>query len=301
MNILILGNSLDAHAAHLHNALTKAGAKVDYLDTSLFPTSIRMSWQPNTQTGCLMLPEGRQLKFQDIHSVFWRNFSGVFVPPLKDSNQQQIAFNDSMSALRSLMQACPCHWVNSWQAYQFHKEKPLQLGKAKQIGVTIPATLVGNYAEEITKFVQAHEKVIFKPVYGGAHTKFLTEDYLEPKRLNLALSLSPITVQEYIPGTNIRSYVIGESVYSAEIRSHAVDFREDLEAELIPIELPEAIKKQCLAIAKAFMLDWTAIDWRVKPTGEYIFLEANPSPMFIHFENKTGFPITTKIVKILMN
>jgi len=22
------------------------------------------------------------------------------------------------------LQACPAHWVNSWQAYQFHKENP---------------------------------------------------------------------------------------------------------------------------------------------------------------------------------
>ncbi|WP_207714385.1 hypothetical protein [Scytonema sp. UIC 10036] len=35
----------------------------------------------------------------------------------------------------------------------------------------------------------------------------------------------------------------GESVYSAEIRTHAVDFREDLDAELIPIQLPELIEK----------------------------------------------------------
>jgi hypothetical protein len=31
------------------------------------------------------------------------------------------------------------------------------------------------------------------------------------------------------------------------------------------------------------------------------FLEANPSPMFLHFEEKTGFPITQQLVKLLMN
>jgi glutathione synthase/RimK-type ligase-like ATP-grasp enzyme len=301
MNILILGNSSDAHAVHLNNALTEAGATVDYLDTALFPTQLRISWKPETKQGCLTLPGGRQLNLQDIHSVFWRNFSGVYIPSLKDSNLQRVAFNDSISALRSIIQACPSRWVNSWQAYQFHKEKPLQLGKAFDIGVKIPATLISNNPQEITEFFQSHEKIIFKPVYGGAHTQFVTEADLEPKRLNLALSLSPVTIQEYIPGTNIRSYVIGESVYSAEIRTHAVDFREDLDAELIPVELPESIQKQCLAITKAFMLEWTAIDWRVKPTGEYVFLEANPSPMFIHFEKKTGFPITQELVKLLMN
>ena len=139
-----------------------------------------------------------------------------------------------------------------------------------------------------------------KPVYGGAHARILTESHLEPKRLKLALSLSPVTFQEYIPGTNIRTYAISDSVYAAEIRSNSIDFREDAEAELIPVELPKAIQQQCFEIAKALYLDWTAIDWRKTPAGEYFFLEANPSPMFIHFEQKTGFPITKELVKLLM-
>lgn len=301
MNILILGNSEDAHAAHLKQVLTQAGAMVDYLDTRLFPTQLQMSWQPDTQNGYLTLPGNRRLNFQDIKSVFWRSLSEVYIPPLKDANQQRIAYNDSLSTLRSLIQSRPARWINSWQAYQFHKEKPLQLSKAKQTGLIIPATLISNSPEQVMEFAQSYKQVIFKPVYGGTHTQFLTESHLEPKRLGLALSLSPVTIQEYIPGTNIRSYVIGNSVYSAEIRSHSLDFREDAQAELIPVELPEAVRQQCLAITQALMLEWTAIDWRLKPTGEYVFLEANPSPMFLYFEEQTGFPITQKLLELLMN
>jgi glutathione synthase/RimK-type ligase-like ATP-grasp enzyme len=115
------------------------------------------------------------------------------------------------------------------------------------------------------------------------------------------LKLSPITIQAYISGTNIRSYVIGDSVYSAEIRSDGVDFRTDESANLIPVEIPKYVHQQCLAIKQALMLQWTAIDWRLQPTGEYIFLEANPSPMFIHFENQTGFPIAQELVRLLMS
>lgn len=300
MNILILGNAEDAHAAHLQQVLTQAGATINYLDARLFPTQLKMSWQPDTQVGCLSLPGGHHLNFQDIKSVFWRSLSDVYIPSLKDAHQQRIAFNDSISTLRSLIQACPARWINSWQAYQFHKEKPLQLSKVKQLGVTIPITLISNDPAQVIEFAQSQKQVIFKPVYGGTHTQLVTESHLEPKRLSLALALSPVTIQEYIPGTNIRTYVIADSVYSAEIRSNSLDFREDLEAELIPLELPESVRQQCLAITKALMLDWTAIDWRLKPTGEYVFLEANPSPMFLYFEQKTGFPITQQLIKLLM-
>jgi hypothetical protein len=46
-------------------------------------------------------------------------------------------------------------------------------------------------------------------------------------------------------------------------------------------------------------LEWTAIDWRLTEAGEYVFLEANPSPMFLHFEQQTGFPITQQLVQQL--
>ena len=300
MNILILGNSEDTHAAHLKEALTKAGAEVEYWDTQLFPTQLKLSWQPGTPIGSLTLSGGQKFSLQNIHSVFWRRFSGVHIPALADLDHQRIALNDSMSTLRSLIQSCPARWVNSWQAYQFHKEKPLQLDRVQQLGIQIPATLISNDPEAVSQFCQTQAKVIFKPVYGGAHTQFVTEAHLDPKRLHLALKLSPVTLQAYIPGTNIRSYVIGSSVYSAEIRSHSLDFREDEAAELIPIALPEAVRQQCVAIAKALMLEWTAIDWRLNPTGEYVFLEANPSPMFLHFEHQTGFPITAELLNLLM-
>lgn len=299
MNILILGNATDAHAVHIKAALEQAGATAYYWDTQQFPTQSCLSWEPDSGTGSLVLPQGGQLHLNQIHSVFWRSFTGVRVPTLKDADQYRIAFHDSMSLVRSLMQACPAHWVNSWDAYEFHKEKPRQLNKAKQLGIRIPSTLISNDPEQITQFVQKHDSVIFKPVYGGAHTQRVTEDHLEPQRLASVLKLSPVTVQEFIPGTNVRSYVIGQSVYTAEIRSQSLDFREDQQACLLPWQLPEPIKEQCFAIANAFFLDWTAIDWRVKPSGEYVFLEANPSPMFLHFERQTSFPITAQLVQLL--
>ncbi len=70
--------------------------------------------------------------------------------------------------------------------------------------------------------------------------------------------------------------------------------------QLIPITTPELIKKQSLAIKKALFLEWTAIDWRLTPDENYLFLEANPSPMFLYFEKQTRFPITESLIELLM-
>lgn len=300
MHILILGNATDAHAAHLKTALTQAGAAVDYFDTCLFPTRLCISWEPHTSNGSLRLPDAQPLALHDIHSVFWRTFTSVGRVPLVDAEQQRIASNDAMSTLQTLIKACPARWVNSWQAYQCHREKPLQLGAVHQLGVQIPPTLITNNPEDVRRFAQSHARVIFKPVYGGAHTRDLGPAHLTPHRLELALRLAPITLQAYIPGTNIRSYVLGNAVYTAEIRSASLDFREDSNAAVLPVALPADVQEQCLAIARTLFLTWTAIDWRLTPWGDYVFLEANPSPMFLHFERQTGFPITQDLVHLLM-
>lgn len=64
------------------------------------------------------------------------------------------------------------------------------------------------------------------------------------------------------------------------------------------MEFPLELQQKCREIAASLYLEWTAIDWRLAPTGEYVFLEANPSPMFIYFEQQTRFPITQELVKL---
>lgn len=88
-------------------------------------------------------------------------------------------------------------------------------------------------------------------------------------------------------------------MYSAEIRSGAMDFREDQAAELVNRDLPEEIQKLAISIREALYLEWTAIDWRLTPEGKYVFLEANPSPMFVYFEKQSNFPITESLIQLL--
>lgn len=297
--VLILGSCKDAHAAHLHRQLTESGIPTAYLETTLFPNRVRLSWEPETCSGYLTLPQGQRLPFHSIRSIFWRTFTSPSIPKLPQSKDQHLVFNDAMSSLRTFMQGTSIHWVNSWQAYQFHKEKPLQLRQVQQLGIQIPKTLIGNDWIAIKEFACNHEKVIFKPIYGGAHTKILEPEHLIPERLELVLRLSPLMLQQYIPGTNLRVYVIGDAVYAAEIRSAAIDFREDQQAQILPLEIPDSIRQQCHQIAQALGLVWTAIDWRLNPDGQFVFLEANPSPMFIHFEHQTHYPITQALIELL--
>jgi glutathione synthase/RimK-type ligase-like ATP-grasp enzyme len=43
----------------------------------------------------------------------------------------------------------------------------------------------------------------------------------------------------------------------------------------------------------------SGIDVRRTSEGEYVFLEANPAPMFMHFERMTGYPVSDRLAKLL--
>jgi glutathione synthase/RimK-type ligase-like ATP-grasp enzyme len=300
MTILILGQPDEIHAAAIYDRLQQQGVEAFYFNTATFPTRSRLTWYPDRDDGYLELATGEAISMSGIKSVYWRNFNDVLTPELTDTTQAMIAYNDSISLMRTFLNFANIKWVNSWQAYQFHKEKPRQLSVVSKLNVNIPKTLVTNHPQQLSEFVASLDRAIFKPVYGGSHTKLITPEFLEPERLNLVLKVAPVKIQEYISGTNIRTYVIGDRVYSAEIKTDAVDFRDDDVANLIPMEIPPNLAVKSIEIARSLSLEWTAIDWRQREDGEYFFLEANPSPMFYYFEQQTNYPIAQSLIDLLL-
>ncbi|WDD99192.1 ATP-grasp domain-containing protein [Thalassomonas actiniarum] len=302
MHHIIMGHHQDPHSQYMMEKFAQRGLSAHLFETHDFPKAVQFTFSPNNGEGYLILNDGSRLNFDEIKSVYWRNFCGVTDESTKKNftTIDDISARDSMACLRTWFDLNnQTTWVNGWQAYQHHKEKPLQLFKVKNLGVNIPQTYVGNDLDEIRRCYSAFGKSIFKPVFGGAHTEMLTDAHLESTRVREALTKSPITVQEFIPGTNIRTYVIGDKVFSAELRSDSADFREDEDVELIVIDTPPAIAEQALKIARCLYLNWTAIDWRRDSQGNYYFLEANPSPMFIGFEKKSGIAISDHLIDFM--
>ncbi|MEM1239221.1 MAG: hypothetical protein AAGI45_05205 [Cyanobacteria bacterium P01_H01_bin.26] len=299
MHILILGSDLDGEAAHLKGSLESAGASVDYWDNQLFPQYLQLTWQAHTHEGWLYLPGGKTIVLNEIQSVFWHHLYPIDGTPYTDSHP--VAMADSSSLLRSLIRGCSAHWVNSWEAHRFYQEKPLQLSAVENLGIAIPKTLTSNSLTHLKAFAAMVSPLILKSFYRNTHATLLEVSQLDQDFLRSAIQRSPITLQEYIPGNNIRCYVIGNYVYGAEIRSAYIDFRRDRHARLIPAILPDNIHTDCLRVSQALFLEWAAIDWRLSPQGEFIFLQADPSPEFMFFEQTTGFPLTERLVQLLMS
>ena len=115
------------------------------------------------------------------------------------------------------------------------------------------------------------------------------------------LKVSPVQFQEFVDGVDIRVYAFKDTLYSAIIEASTIDFREDMESKLIPVDLPSKVQDDCFKMMKIADLKYSGIDIRLSNKGEYVFIEANPAPMFIHAEKVTGFPLTEELIKLLIN
>jgi hypothetical protein len=298
VTVLILGGPDDDHAAHMLNHLRSRGADAEFLDTRHFPASLTIAFDPASGAGRFRLPGGRVLDFAAVSAVYWRQYHGVPPSRLPDPEQAYVAANDARGLLEAVLIRLPCRWVNGWRAYQSHQTKPAQLAAVAALGVPVPATVVGNDAEAVRAFAAAHPRCIFKPVQGGAHARPLTAAQLTDANLR-NLAHAPVTVQEEVPGTNVRVFVAGERVLGCVIRSEALDYRDDPDPRIDPHPLPAEVSGWCVRAARALDLVWTGIDLRLTPDGRYVFLEANPSPMFLGFEYRTRLPLTESLAALL--
>ena len=299
MPILILSEADDDHGQYMHEHLESLGHDVVLFDARLFPKGLLLTYEPRSSGGLLHAPGARRIALADLTSVYWRSYGEPEADDMGDAEATYIAQNDSRALVESLFLRVNARWVNGFDAFRLHQTKPAALSMVAQAGVPTPATLLTNDPDEVLRFVKVHPRCIHKPVQGGSHTRRLTAEHLTDEHLE-RLALAPITLQEEVPGTNIRVFIAGERTFAAEIRTDAIDFRDDESAAVLATTVPPSVEAFCRTAAELLKLKWTGIDLRRTPEGRYVFLEANPSPMFITFERLSGLPLTDALTALLV-
>lgn len=299
--IIVLGDETDEHAAAIYFLLRDKGHQAYYFDTADYPQRVSLSFNPLTLSGMLNLPEV-SLQWSEIDAVYWRCFNGFSSSDLENDDQNYIAKNDSRSLLEAFFKLCPCKWVNGYEGYLLHQQKPYAFHLVNKLNlkhIKQPRTLIVNEPADLLEFVD-DKQYIFKPVQGGAHTEVLTAEMLEPECLE-NLKYAPITVQEKVSGGDIRVFVIGDKVFSIKIISQELDFRDDQNVICEATNLPVEVQRECQQIASVLKLAWTGIDLRLSVDGHYYYFEANPSPMFMGFEEMSTLPLTESFIEFLTN
>jgi len=303
--IIIIGSEQEAHSKHIFDSLKKKKIDVAYLDSRKYPEDLLLSYSPNKPfKSSFFKIQDRKFFLKDIKGIYWRWFYGIKYQDFgkNDTETASIVHKECKSALDSIFLCTnKINWYNPLNAIEMHGRKAYQLHIMQQHKIKVPKTLITNDAESLREFWEQNEKnVIYKPVSGGATTRKLTEKDFCKEKLN-NLKYCPIQAQECVDGVDIRVYAFKNDIFAAEIQAQTLDFREDKNATIEPVKLPVKIQHDCKKILELFHLNYSGIDIRKKSNGEYVFIEANPAPMFIYFEKKSGYPITETLIKGLIS
>ena len=306
----IVGGEEEAHCVHMKRVLEGRGAEVVVLDTNRFPARQDMTFRDDAT---LLGQDG----LTDLHAVYVRTifYSLPFFeadPTLGQQPGGETLFADwhvdytaereRQSFLTSFVRALGLRgvkFVNPIESFDLHFLKLLQIAILRDAGIPVPRTCATNDPATLAAFADEVGKVVYKPVTGGASCQRLTDKDLVADRLE-RLRNAPAIFQEEVPGVNVRVYVVGDEVVSATIiHSDALDSR-GTETGFEPIELPPAVAEMVVRAKDLCGLAFTGADLRLRPDGEFVLLECNPSAMFLGMVQATGAPIDETLADYLL-
>lgn len=297
-NVLLLESKHCDHVNAIANALVQRGAKPVIFDTRRFPSDCSITYEPAGEI-LLRIDKHRYL-LSDFRSAYWRTHFGVTPRTTGCPDIDRLSWQDSESLLHCMLSTGGPRWFNSYQAWAAHKLKPIQLTKVAALGIPIPATCHTNDPDIATRFYKKHGNLIHKPVFGGSETQRVTPPLMSNERLPKVFSHSPVTLQACVEGTNLRTFVIGDTVLSFEIRATTIDFRTDPNHLVEEQTVTPQVREWSRSICHELGMNWTAIDWRLNKHGNPVFLEANPSPMFVGLVRRLNVDIPGLLADELM-
>ncbi|WP_162224182.1 ATP-grasp domain-containing protein [Halorussus salinus] len=253
-------------------------------DASDFPGGA-ISVSPGGETTVL----GSSFAYDDVEGAYFHS-QALFRPEyrLHEVEDDPVAtlnrWQDHRSLFKSLCRSFESRGIDVLPRLHNHymqEMKPWQLERCANRGVPVPDTIFTNSPEEVRRFYERHDRVVYKPVSHGAPPNELTDDDLTDQRLE-KLATAPVQLQEFVRGDDLRLYVldgdvVGATRYVSENFSFKLDQRESKAVDLEPATVSEEVESAAIRAAEAVELQFGAVDVR-RSDSEYAVLEVNQSP-----------------------
>lgn len=230
----------------------------------------------------------------------------VRVPHL-DRQDERFAVAQARYGLGGILTSLPgCLYVNHPNRIGDAEYKPAGLAAAAAAGFALPPTLITNVPDDARAFIKAHGPAIFKPISvplylvdGNAQTVAVGE--VTADEIDDSVSGTMHLFQKRVDKTaDIRVTVIGEQTFSVRIDSGLLDWRTDYSTHTYtPVTAPAAVERAMRAYLKRFGLVFGAFDFALTESGEWVFIECNPSGQWAWMEPPTGLPMTTALADLL--
>ena len=307
--ILILSHARDEHARMVQRELDALGAPWHQFDLARFPAEYAMAFSCDAggAGACLSAPGGTEIDLAACRAIWWRRpLPFEIAPEVSDPDDRQFAYSECHEALTGLWQVLDALWINDPVRDEQAARKLYQLHLARRLGLHVPETCITNDPDTARRFIDAHQRVIYK-TFSATERAWRETRLLRPEERALLDQVrhAPVIFQRCIDAVaDLRITVVGQRIYAAAIDTrdteYQVDFRMVMhQARIEPYALPEAVASDIRRLMDALGLVYGAIDMRLTPDGRHVFLEINPAGQWLFVEDATGLPITRAMAELM--
>lgn len=313
--VILIINTNDVTIDYVVKELKNRNIMYYRLNTDNIPNNINIDFDfENENFKILDLYKKIELNLHDFNSVYYRR------PVINSLNYlEEVSYNEKIYLQRELFAIFEGiykiledkFWLNNVYRIREAENKIYQLILAKNIGFNTPETVISNNFSTIEKIVEKYQyNNIIKSIKNGYidDNKVIFTSLIDGNVIKNQISMFPNFIQNNIEKfCDIRCTIIGNDIFSAEILSQnetgsKIDWRRSKNIlEHKKHKLPIDIELKCLELTKKLKLNYSAIDLVLDKNGKYIFLEINPNGQWAWIENMLKYPISKKIVDILIN
>ncbi|MFD7663245.1 ATP-grasp ribosomal peptide maturase [Streptomyces sp. NPDC059788] len=295
----------DLVIAELHDR----GIPIVRFDSGDFPATLTCSafigddakqWRGSVQTPT------RTAELGSIRSLYYRRPSGFAFPHL-DLQDARFAAAQARYGLGGILTSLPdCLYVNHPHRIGDAEYKPAGLAAAAACGFTVPPTLITNRPDDARTFIKHHGPVIFKPLSVplyriGGQAQTVPVEPVTADEIDDSLAGTMHLFQAQVDkAADARVTVIGNRTFAVRIDSGLLDWRTDYSTHTYtPVTAPPDVERAIFAYLRHFGLVFGAFDFALAPSGEWTFIECNPSGQWAWLEPPTGLPMTATLADLL--
>lgn len=317
--VLILTNKDDITVDFVVRELRKRKINYYRLNTEDIPSVISIKFDINNNEYKLLDKiKNIDIDLLDFDSVYFRRPSISDLSHIEGVNDSEIYYlkSELTFVLEGIYKVLrDKYWLNNVYNIREAENKIYQLEIAKDIGFNIPRAIISNDGNMLRYIKQTHnDDLIIKPIKSGNMkykdigkaiftTKISENQFKDIERIESF----PIFIESNIHKiVDLRCTVVGNEVFAAEIHSQVeneskIDWRKGKKTlEHKEHILPNNIKEMCIELTQKLNLNYSAIDMILDENNDYVFLEINPNGQWAWIENRLQFPISEKIVDLLM-
>lgn len=308
--ILVISHTHDAHALDVLARLQQRGLSPVLFDTGRIPRETRLTLAHHPAAGWSgwARVEGVDLDLTQVRSVWWRRPQPFALDAqIGGAEDRHFALSETHAAVCGLWSCLDATWMNEPDSDERAGRKAWQLKAARAAGLTVPRTCITNDPERAQAFIAAEgDDVIYKTFTATEATWRETRRLRgDEKALLEAVRFAPVIFQQHIRAeADLRVTAVGDELFPAAIRvppgAYPYDFRMTMEGTSItPYTLPGPVTDALRRLLRAMGLVYAAIDLRLTPEGDHVFLEVNPAGQWLFVEHATGQGISEAIARTL--